>query len=719
LAVLAVAAVGSALFWYSRPADLIPGLAPPSPSLSVFDRYGLPMGSLLSSSESYSMPVSLESLSPWLILATIATEDKRYYFHSGVDFQAVLRALWQNVSRGRVVSGASTLTEQLARALEPYPKTFWGKAREALLARSLEKQNSKRDILETYFNTISYGNQCQGVEAASRRYLGLHCSNLSLAQAAYLAAIPKSPVRYNPFRFPGQVLERQKKILDSMKEKGWVDDENWRLAQAEAVQIQKPSPENAAPHFMSFLKDHADWDRERVETTFDLSLQTELQELLSSQLKRLKNNHVTNGAMLVVDTATGGVLAWVGSADFGDASIQGQVDGVRALRQPGSSLKPFLYGLAFSRGMKTSDLLLDEPTYTEGGFIPRNYDDQYHGFVRMRTALACSYNVPAIRLAEKVSVVRFLEFLHECGFSSLSSPPDHYGLGLALGDGEITLLESATAYAALARGGIWKPLRVLKGREPDLLSAGEEPRWILDSEEAYLVTSILSDNTARSGAFGLYSPLLLPFPFAAKTGTTKDYRDNWAVGYTPEWVVAVWVGNFDGTPMRHVSGITGAAPLLHDAAMLLSKKYPPSPFTVPSGIVEKEVCSISGDLPSADCPNRITEVFDSRFIPTTVCKLHQRKTNEASSQKDSILFPRQGDVFKINPAVSLRAQSILLQARSGMAGNLYWKVDGKSLMPQGGKTWWNLRPGKHQVGLWLSEGVKKVCQQTVFIQVVP
>lgn len=548
------------LFLWVFPVSIFAQSQVVAPSLRVYDRHGISLGTLLSPSETYSDPVSLESISPWMLLATIATEDKRFYLHPGVDLEAALRALWQNVSRHKVVSGASTLTEQLVKAIEPAPKSLWGKMREAWEALRLERKMTKREILESYFNTISYGNQCQGVEAASRRYFGVHASNLSLAQAAYLSGIPKSPVRYDPYRNPDQAGRRQKDILSALQTKGWVDAENIRRALEEPIRLKALDTSRVAPHFLMFLNARYQGKKESLVTTLDLSLQRDLQGLLATQLRRLKANHVTNGAILVVNVHTSQVLAWVGSADFWNVGIQGQVDGVEASRQPGSSLKPFLYGLAFSKGFKPSDLLLDEPTYTEGGFIPKNYDEKYHGWVRMRTALANSYNVPAIRLCEKVGAGRFLDFLHRCGFQSLDMPADHYGLGLALGDGEITMLESAAAYAALAREGLWCPLKCLRDEDEDPLDQGATPHRILDPADAFLVTSILSDNTARSPAFGLYSPLLTPFPFAAKTGTTKDYRDNWAVGYTPDWVVAVWVGNFDGTPMRHISGITGAAP---------------------------------------------------------------------------------------------------------------------------------------------------------------
>jgi len=353
------------LFLWVFPVSIFAQSQVVAPSLRVYDRHGISLGTLLSPSETYSDPVSLESISPWMLLATIATEDKRFYLHPGVDLEAALRALWQNVSRHKVVSGASTLTEQLVKAIEPAPKSLWGKMREAWEALRLERKMTKREILESYFNTISYGNQCQGVEAASRRYFGVHASNLSLAQAAYLSGIPKSPVRYDPYRNPDQAGRRQKDILSALQTKGWVDAENIRRALEEPIRLKALDTSRVAPHFLMFLNARYQGKKESLVTTLDLSLQRDLQGLLATQLRRLKANHVTNGAILVVNVHTSQVLAWVGSADFWNVGIQGQVDGVEASRQPGSSLKPFLYGLAFSKGFKPRTF------YSTSPLIPR------------------------------------------------------------------------------------------------------------------------------------------------------------------------------------------------------------------------------------------------------------------------------------------------------------------------------------------------------------
>jgi len=691
-------------------------IAPPVQSLRIYDRHGLPLRTVLSPDQTLSFSTSLDSVSPWMVVATVAAEDKRFFLHPGVDLDAALRALWQNTRSGRVVSGASTLTEQLVRALKPVPRNLWGKIKEMKDALSLERRADKKEILEAYFNHVSYGNLCVGVESASETYFGVKAGDLSLAQAAVLAGIPKSPNHYDPFRRPGKVLKRQGLILDLLEKRGWVDAQTVAWARREKIVFKKTGAEFTAPHFTRLVAQKALPGTMRIDSTLDRDLQEDLQELLRSDLLRLSANHVTNGALLVLDNRTGEVLAWVGSADFFNRSIQGQVDGVSALRQPGSSLKPFAYGLAFERGFKPSDILMDEPLFTENGFIPKNYDETYHGPVRMRQALACSLNIPAVRLIEKLGVPAFLERLHSFGFESLKAPAEKYGEALILGDGEVTMLELANAYATLARGGWWIPVRMTQG-EGD---AGG--RRVSDRESCFLVTSILSDNNARMQAFGLNSPLLEPFPFAAKTGTTKDYRDNWSVGYTPEWTVAVWVGNFNGDPMRHVSGITGAAPILHDAALEVEKRYPSTGFLRPAGIQEVEICPDSGKLPGPFCPNHRTEFFRKGNLPGRTCDVHLAPAEKSPPNRPkrlNIQFPRDGDVFKIDPQAAKGSQGIRLTTNGGPGSDkAAWQVDGSDIAGGAEEAWWMLKPGWHHATLGRMENGQFVRINSVSFRVL-
>lgn len=657
-----------------------------TPSKQIYDRYGAPLRGFLSERNTYYRPVGLGEISPWLVAAVLAAEDKRFFSHPGVDVKAILRAAWQNASEGEVVSGASTITQQLARAIEPYPKTWWGKTREAFSALRLEQKASKEEILEDYFNLLELGNLTQGVEAASRFYFNLSAADLSLSQAAFLVGIIKSPTYYNPLKHFSRALKRRDWVLKKMLDNDFIDGEMYRLAVAEKLELRTQARPFDAPHFTRFLEPLLPAGAQDVFSTLDRELQVYVEELVKNYISRLQQENVTNAAVVVVENDTGAVLAYVGSADFYNPKNNGQVDGARALRQPGSALKPFVYGLAFEEGRLTPASLIDDvDTFFEGGFRPRNYDESYHGLVPARTALACSYNIPAVKAAELVGTSNLLALLRRAGLTSLEKTADFYGLGLALGNGEVRLLDLTNAYAALARGGHYKPLLV--ARQPQIRLPGREGE-VLTEQAAYLVTDILADNTARSAAFGLNSPLYTGFAFAAKTGTSKDYKDNFALGYTRRWTVGVWVGNFNASSMQRVSGITGAGPLLHDVAVYLQAHYPSPSFQAPAGLTRASVCTQSGLLAGKKCAHTQEEFFLSDHLPDTCTGRHQ-----AEKAAFRILSPTDGDVFKLDPAVPLASQALKLAA--DCAGPCAWRMDGKKLKGNSCQTWWVLQAGQH------------------------
>lgn len=661
------------------------------PSKQIYDRYGAPIRGFLSARNTYYLPVSLNEVSPWLIAAAVAAEDKRFFTHSGVDVAAILRAAWQNTTAGEVVSGASTITQQLARAVEPRPKTFWGKTREAFSALKIERQMTKEEILEEYFNLLELGNLTQGVEAASRFYFNTQAADLSLSQSAFLAGLAKSPTYYNPLKHFSRALKRRDWVLKKMLDNGFIDKEMYALAVSEQLELRSAARPFDAPHFTRLLEPLLPPDSQEVSSTLDKDLQLYAEGVVKNYISHLAEQNVTNGAVVVLENATGAVLAYVGSADFYNAQNSGQVDGARALRQPGSALKPFVYGLAFERGSLTpASLILDEDTFFEGGFRPRNYDENYHGWVSARRALACSYNIPAVKAAELSGTFNLLALLRRAGFTSLTKPADFYGLGLALGNGEVRLLDLTNAYAALARGGVYKP--VLFATTPIIRAPGRETR-LLTPQASYLVTDILADNNARAPAFGLNSPLSLPFPFAAKTGTSKDYKDNFAIGYTARWTVGVWVGNFDATSMQKVSGITGAGPILHDLAIYLQDKYPSGPFSVPEGIVRAQTCLDSGLLAGENCPHTQESAFDRAHLPGICSGRHK-----AFSTRLKIVSPTDKDVFKIDPSVPLASQSVKWAAECA-EDNCTWKLDGHIQAGSSCQNWWPLQEGKHTLSV--------------------
>ena len=493
---------------------------------------------------------------------------------------------------------------------EPRPRTFRTKLIEAAQALRLEREWDKPRILAAYLNRLDYGNLRAGSDAAARHYFDKAPADLSAAEAAFLAGLPQAPSRLNPrARFAG-AKRRQEWILGRMHALSWLTSEDYTRALAEPLQLAPPRREFAAPHFVDLLleREAPDTSRpQRVTTTLDLELNRFVEQTLRSQLARLREQQVGNGAAVVLDNRTGAVLALVGSEDY-FAPAAGQVNGAWAPRSAGSTLKPFTYALAFERGATPASIVADVPcefSTATGVFAPVNYDRHCHGPVRHRLALANSLNIPAVRVLDELGGAAVLHArLRACGLTTLAQPAEHYGLGLTLGNAEVRLLELANAYACLARLGEWRPWRLLEG-------AGDykSPTRVISREAAWLVADVLADNRARALAFGLETPLRFDFPVACKTGTSTDYRDNWAVGYTPEFTVAVWAGNFDGSPMRGVSGVTGAGPVLHTIFQNLRTRFGTTWFEPPTGWVQREVHPLTGKLVTEDARRSLTKDF--------------------------------------------------------------------------------------------------------------
>ncbi|MDH4196412.1 MAG: penicillin-binding protein 1C, partial [Candidatus Aminicenantes bacterium] len=662
-------------------------------SLRLTDRHGVLLRELLSEKGGRSRWVRLSEVSPYLVKATLAAEDRNFFLHRGLHVPSVVRALWQNVRRGQVVSGASTISQQVVRNIEPRPRTFGTKAREAWLAMRLERTVSKEEILAQYLNRVPYGNQAFGVDAAARLYFRKPASDVSLAEAAFMAALPRAPSLANPYHDPAPALRRQREIIAAMRRLGFVRPDEADRALAEPLAVSPPGENFQAPHFTTAVLGGMPAEERavlaEVRTTLDAQLQKKVEALVRGHVERLARSGVTNAAAIVLDNAEGDILAWVGSRDFFDPDVAGQVDGVLSPRQPGSALKPFTYALALEAGMTAATLIDDLPAEFAapgGSYRPENYDRRYHGQVRLRSALACSYNVPAVATLAEIGTERLYRKLRDLGMDSLLRPAGYYGAGLTLGNGEVTLLELARAYMALARGGFFVRERSIlgridqRGRERDDPSP-PAPSAAFSPSTAFIVSDILSDADARVPAFGYGSPLNLPFPCAAKTGTSKDYRDNWTVGYTTDYTVGVWVGNFDGRPMEGVSGITGCGPLFRDVMLLLHHDRRPAAFRPPAGIVRRTVCAASGELASAACPARVEEIFAAGTEPLLVCgeeraarevrvaaspETPARRRTSAGPAGPRVVFPEDGAVFQVDPV--LRAEHQKVRCRASLDG---------------------------------------------------
>ncbi len=606
----------------------------PIVSLKVLDRDGGLLRELRSRDDGRSTPLTTAQIAPQVRAAFLAAEDHRYDSHLGVSPTSMLRAAKQNLAAGRVVAGGSTISQQLARTLIPRERTFAGKAQEALWALRLEAHLSKDELLTQYLNRIPFGNNTFGLEAAAQLYFGKRAEHLSLGQAALLASIPRGPTAYDPYRRPARVAERRAWVLSRLEATGLATKEDVEVARAEPLDLANFRATFNAPHFVNYVAANLErWglqDAAVIETTLDPRLQSQVEAQVAEEISRLSERRVGSAAAIVVDNETGEVLAYVGSADFFDEAIQGQNDGIQMRRQPGSALKPFIYAEAFSRGYTPAtvipdlDLSFNAP---KGSYAPKNYDRRLHGPVRAREALANSYNVPAVRVADDVGVGNSLAVLRRAGFDSLTAGAEHYGLGLALGNGEVSLWEAARAYAGLSRGGVTKPLfpirRAWRADGSELRLRPElKPRRFADARAAALVTHILSDNAARARAFGLDNALRFDFPVAAKTGTSKGYSDNWTVGFTKERTVAVWAGNFDGTPMIQVSGITGAGPVFKRVMTKAMKGLTPLPLVDRSGLDAVGICPLSGGRAGPSCPAAMEELFSRGTAPQHDCAMH-------------------------------------------------------------------------------------------------
>ncbi len=607
-----------ALSWAISLVPLPPAVfAPPKPALEFVDRNGLtlrqsaPPGAL-------GQAVTLSDVPGALVDATLAAEDRRFWQHHGVDWRATLRAAWSCIRHGRVISGGSTLTQQLIKSYEKRPRTLRSKAIEALQAMRLEQVWSKERILLTYLNRLDYGNRCRGPADAARFYFATPLTELSTAQAAFLAGLPQAPSRLNPHRNFNQARKRQTWIIGRMAACGLLANPSRNRALAEPIKLAAPRRAYNAPHFVDLiLQQNRRLSEEHsgpIATTLDLELNRYAETILRGQLGRLREHHVSDGAVVVIDNRDGSVLALVGSENY-FAPGDGQVNGAWAPRSAGSTFKPFTYAIALEKGATPATVVADLPVQfatPTGIFAPVNYQRRCHGPMRYREALANSLNIPAVKVLDSIGGAGVLQQrLRACGLTTLNADPDYYGLGLTIGNAEARLLELANAYACLARLGAWQPYRLL--REPaQSIPAPATNRWF-SADVAFLIADMLADNNARALEFGVDSPLYFDFPVACKTGTSTDFRDNWAFGYTPEFTVGVWVGNFDGSPMAQVSGVTGAGPIMHEVMHELHQRCGTTWYARPANIVEARVHPLTGKR--TPNPQGIPEWFCSDCLP--------------------------------------------------------------------------------------------------------
>jgi 1A family penicillin-binding protein len=603
----------------------------------IYDRNGQLLYEILDPRAGRRTRVSLNELPVNLQHAVVAVEDGNFYEHPGVDPVGIARALVADIRAGRIVAGGSTITQQLARELllskeESDSQTITRKIREAVLALRLTQAYPKDTILEMYLNEMYFGNLAYGAQAAAQTYFAKPARDLDLAESALLAGMIQSPAAYDPLVHFDAAKARQKVALDLMVKHGYITSAAAQVAYAEPLHF-KPASSQAilrAPHFVNYVRDllEEEYGAEkvnhgglRVVTTLDLNLQERAEQIVKDNLQELQRRtrqegapdyNLHDAALVALDPHTGEILAMVGSADYFDDSIDGAVNVALANRQPGSAIKPITYATAFAEDYTPATVLSDVPTTFQTKehepYAPENYDQTWHGPISLRTALATSSNMVAVKVLDHVGLNAMIKTAKALGISTFDDS-DRFGLSLTLGGGEVKLLELTAAYAAFDnQGRRVEPMAILSVNGARSEVGGEQSQAV-SPQVAYLITSILSDDSARIPAFGEDSVLNLTRPAAAKTGTTTDFRDNWTVGYTPDLVVGVWAGNANNDPMYKISGVTGAAPIWHDFMEEALKNTAPHDFPRPDGIVDVDVCDSSGLLPTEYCPRVRSEVF--------------------------------------------------------------------------------------------------------------
>jgi penicillin-binding protein 1C len=658
------------------------------PERVVLDRHGAVLARRDVPGPGGSSWVSLQQIAPSVVQALVAAEDQRFYRHWGVDPRAVGRAAWASWRAGRVVQGGSTLTQQTARLLAGRPRGLPGKGLEAWRALRLDLHLDKEQILEWYLNRAYFGRGAYGIAAAAQRVFDESPRSLSLAEAALLVGLLPAPERLHPEIDPQAARRVRDQVLQRMVLTGALQPEAAELARAEPVELRPRLREEIAPHLVArVLDEHR--QQPTLRTTLDRTLQQQVEREVTAQLDQLEGLEVDHAAVLVVDVPTGEILAYVGSGGW--QRRDGQFDGVRGRRSPGSALKPFVYALAIEAGWRPSDVLLDIPrryATRHGSWAPENYDRSFRGPLSLREALATSANLPAVQMLEEVGPSTLHTRLRAIGFE-LPEPTSHYGLGLALGDAEVTLEALTAGYAALAREGRYRPLRAVPGE-------GGEEVPLVAAGVAAVVADILADPVARRATFGRYGPLERPYRAAVKTGTSTGYRDNWTVGFTDRYAVGVWVGNFDGRPMGDVSGVTGAGPLWARVMDLVTEER--SDLDRP-GWERRPACALSGGSPGEACPHQVEDWVAPGADPRPPCRWHRpgcpviwppdlvgwardEGLLDPSAQQCAgegelhIVYPAPGTVVYVDPRAPAELQKVALRAAAPVGAQVEWRVDG-------------------------------------------
>jgi penicillin-binding protein 1C len=582
----------------------------------IYGRDGSLLCSFASTDHFWRKPVTLGGISPTLVATVLACEDRWFRYHPGFNPVSLLLAAIDNIKAGEIVRGGSTITMQIARMMEPKPRTITNKIIEILRAVQLELHYSKDELLEIYFNLAPYGGNIEGIGAATHFYFGKSPDRLSISETAILTAIPASPNKYRPDRNPTTCRDRRNVLLTLLYNAGEISEIDYNEALEEEMPTHRSTRPFIAPHFcQSMINQYSGLSE--IHTTIDLSIQTMAEQLSRDHLASLRAKGIHNLAVVVIDNTTGELLALVGSPDFNDTRHSGQINGATAIRSPGSALKPFVYALGFETGKITPATKIDDIPVSYAGYSPENYDEEYHGLVSAQDALIQSLNVPAVNVTADIGLKEYYDLLLAAGISSLDKQYFEYGLPLVLGGCEVSLLELSNLYSMLANGGWYRPIR--KSTESDTTQS----RQILSDEACYITSSILANlerpELTSSWEFTKDLPTI-----AWKTGTSYGRKDAWTIGYNPAYTVGVWAGNFSGEGSPYLVGVETAAPLMLAIFREISIGQEIKWYEIPDGVAVRNICTVSGMLPDENCPTTRDELYIRYNSPANRCSVHKR-----------------------------------------------------------------------------------------------
>ncbi len=720
---IAILAITMSIFWLPLPANL---QQPCIGTLTLLDCRGREIAEIASPEARAQLPRRLDELGEWLPRVTVALEDHRFYEHAGVDWRATASACTRNLKAHRIVSGASTITQQLVKMASGRQRRSWfGKFYETIVAWKIERRWSKERILTEYLNRSSYGNRRLGPEAAARAYFGKSARDLTLAESIFLAGLPQAPTRFNPWTHPGVATRKYERSLARLAQLGVISSEQQTLLAKSAPVAHRFDPPRLAPHFVDAVIACNPSLRGTARTSLDLDLQNTAERFVRSHLAALNRYDITQAAIVILDNETGAVRAMVGSNNY----AANQVNGAMRPRSCGSTLKPFVYLAAIDRHLLTAASLLPDTAEAirdeYADYDPQNYNHRYLGPVRLREALGCSLNVPAVFALSQLGARGAFFELQKWGFE-FPRGLSEYGAGFVLGNAEIRLVDLAGAYAGLARDGI--------SMRAKFLTAEHHPMTrIASSDATAIITDILCDNDARQKSFGAHSPLAFEERIAAKTGTSSGFRDAWTVGFDKEHTVAVWAGNFDGRPMRDTFAVRSATPLW--AAMmreLLRRDHPLGPPKENERLIRCEICADTGLLASRFSTSRISELFlkgtepkeDSAnwfaadgklLLPAEYAGWCASSNNTRGAHVRSeprITNPIANARYEIDPVLPGSQQMIELTATLG--DRVQWFVNGTQIAPQpDGRFFWQVARGQWNIRA-VSPGGS--AEETIFIE---